>query len=318
MPVHQSPILSAYEMGPSFIDNIVAICKECKKIARLNNVEVFLIDAMPIDDWVQQGCKPAVTNSLILSDISNHKNIKKIPDTFYGVYYNAYLTSTVNQPKKQFNCFMNRMDPIRQSWLYQLVRRKIFDQGYVSFNLDISRMPWYTGWDPYDAFQDQFDHHLKIFQKEHDIIKSKVPYRNFDPDADIIDIVLDSKITVILETYFDNNDIITYSEKTFRALQLPRPWLLFAQKNAVANLRHMGFDVLDDIINHSLYDEIDFVIERQVKILDILQEIMEKDFDHDRLKHAATTNQTLLKNFSNQWFEDFVSSVETVANGISG
>jgi len=313
MPAYQSTVQSAYQMGPIFIDNMNAIVSECCKIATMKNVEVFLIDAMPIDDWVKQGCKPAVTNSIILSDVPNQKNIKKIPDTFYGVYYNAYPVPIINEPKKQFNCFMNRMDPIRQSWLYQFVRRQFFDQGYVSFNMDCRQIPWYVEWDPHDAFQDQFERHLKIFQKEHEIIKSKVPYRNFDLDTDITDIILDSKISVVLETYFHNNDIITYSEKIFRALQLPRPWLLYAQKNAVKYLRHMGFDVLDDVINHSMYDNIDFAIERQVRILDILEANMDKNLDYDRLQKAATSNQNLLKNFSKKWFDDFISCVETAS-----
>lgn len=313
MQSYQPAVQPVHELDPTFTKNLDAVCSKCFKIGRMKNVEVFLIDAMPVDQWIKRGCKPAVTNSIILSDVPNHENIKKIPDTFYGVYYNSYPVSIINEPKKQFNCFMNRMDPIRQSWLYQFVRRKIFDQGFISFNMDLSKIPWYLEWNPHDAFQDQFEHHLKIFQKEHEIIKSKVPYRNFDIDTDITDIILDSKISVILETYFHNNDIITYSEKIFRALQLPRPWLLFGQKNAVKYLRHMGFDVLDDVINHSMYDEIDFAIERQVRILDILEANMDKNFDHDRLEKAATSNQNLLKNFSKKWFEDFLSCVETAA-----
>lgn len=204
---------------------------------------------------------------------------------------------------------MNRMDPIRQSWLYQLVRRGIFDQGYVSFNMDTLLMPEFKGVSPHDAFEKQFNDSMTIFQEEHDFIKSQVPYKNFNDDGDLTSVIVDSEFSIILETFFDQNDVITYSEKMFRALQLPRPWIVFSHQHAVKHLRTMGFDVLDDIVDHSLYDDIDFAITRQTKLLDLAVDLIKQNFDIDRLKQAAIHNQQLLKNFSVTWMDDYINCV---------
>lgn len=301
-----------YRGDPSFKTWTVAE-PECHNLCHRLQVDCYLIDAMPVDEWISGGCRPCVTNSIILSQVPNAEKIIRTADTFYGVYYHNYPIPTRINPSKSFNCLMNRMDTIRQACLYQLVRKKIFDQGYISFNLDVTRIPWYQNWNPIEAFQHQFDSMMQIFKEEHEIIKNKMPYRNFHSNADITDVLLDSKITLILETYFDRNDVITYSEKIFRSLQLPRPWLLFSHKHAVKYLRLIGFDVLDDIIDHSQYDNIDFSIERQSQILTLLEKHIDKDLDHERLERAAMTNQTLLKKFSHVWFEDFVKCVEHAA-----
>lgn len=301
-----------YRLDPSFKTwNVVE--SQCHNLCQRLGIDCYLIDVMPIDKWISEGCRPCVTNSKILAQIPNAEKITKTADTFYGVYYHRYPIPARINPSKAFNCLMNRMDPIRQSWLYQFVRKKIFDQGYISFNLDLTQIPWYQDWNPIEAFQHQFETMMQIFKEEHAFIKPKMPYRNFHPNADITDVLLDSKITVILETYFDRNDVITYSEKIFRSLQLPRPWVLFSHKHAVKYLRLMGFDVLDDIIDHSRYDNIDFSIARQSQILTLLEEIIDKDLDHERLERAAMTNQNLLKKFSHVWLEDFTKCVQDAA-----
>jgi hypothetical protein len=159
----------------------------------------------------------------------------------------------------------------------------------------------------------QFEQNLKIFQTEHDFIKHKVPYRNFVDLGDVAPVCYDSKIGLVIETYFDN-EVITYSEKIFRALQIPRPWLLFCSKYAVKNLRLMGFDVLDDVIDHNSYDELDLPTARQTQILDLLLTYRYLTIDDTRLKRAAQHNQNLLKGFAKSWSQDIMHAIDTVAD----
>lgn len=281
-----------------------------KSYADQRNVGFFNIDRMSVDHWILNGCPPAVTNSIILREIPNKDSLIKMPDSWCGVYYHEYPIGDSIVPSKSYNCFINRMDVVRQTWLYQLIRRGIFEKGYVSFNMDTRE---YNGTDPHAVFQDQFERHCGIFLAEHEFIRSQVPYRNFPESGELTTTCYDSKISLVLETYFDQNEVITYSEKTFRALQIPRPWLLFSHKHAIKHLRKIGFDTLDDVIDHDQYDHSDFAIERQIKLLDMMVDLIDLDFDQDRLDRAALHNQRLLEKFSLTWFDDYMHSIEKAA-----
>jgi hypothetical protein len=281
----------------------------CNNFAKQHGVECFLIDVFPIDSWPGTSTKPMVTTTIILDEISSARRLLRTKETFYGVYYYPYSLEPVANPSKAYNCFINRMDPIRQSWLYQLIRRGIFDQGYISFNMIVCMIPELAHLHPLDAFEQQFHQYHEIFQPEHDAIKAKVPYKNFVCDGDLTQVILDSRFSIVLETYFDKNNVITYTEKIFRALQLPQPWLLFGSQHAVKHVKAMGFDVLDDVVDHDYYDNIETAVERQSKILDLAQNYVNQTFDHDRCAKAARHNQNILQEFSLTWRQDYKDTI---------
>ena len=106
--------------------------------------------------------------------------------------------------------------------------------------------------------------------------------------------------------------MITFSEKTFRSLKLPRPWIMFAQQYAVNYLRELGFDVLDDIVDHS-YDSIEFSIGRQIKLLDIAEQLCNLEFNaalEKRAQQAAEHNSQILNNMFETWYQDVLNSFE--------
>lgn len=277
----------------------------------LNGIKNYLIDLFDYQDWKNSGYPVALTNSIVKTPLPYRDRIFVLDKSFYGIYYHPYDLDENNVlPSKKFNCFINRMDPIRQSWLYQLIRRKLFDQGYVSFNMDISRCPDVVDLGETKAFEYQYQKFLSIFAEEHESIKNSVPYKNFEDHGDITHVVYDSKFSIVLETYFDTNDVVTYSEKIFRALQIPRPWILFSHKHAVSHLRDMGFDVLDDLVEHDLYDNLDSAIERQIQLLNISERMVDQNFDYQRLRQAAKHNQQLMKNFSSTRVDDFNRCLE--------
>lgn len=277
-------------------------------IAKRRGVNAYLIDLFPLERWLQNPV-PAVTNSLFIAPIADQYQIVTTKPSFYGIYYYPYELQSTDSIK-DFNCLMNRMDPMRQSWLYQLIRRDLFDRGFVSFNLDTKNMSSVYGRDPMVCFDKQFENQMKIFQIEHDWIKHRLPYKNFDDTGDVAHVIMQSKFSIVLETYFSETHTITFSEKTFRCLQLPRPWLLYTHPHAVSALRHMGFDLLDDMVDHDLYDRLDNEIDRQVKILDLAQEMCDRVFDHKRLIDAARYNQNLLEKFSTTCESDYIECVQ--------
>ena len=148
-----------------------------------------------------------------------------------------------------------------------------------------------------------FDQGCEIFKHEHELMKSRVPFQNFVGDLD--QIMCDSNISLTIETYFDRPDVIAFSEKIFRALQLPRPFLLYCAPNSIKVLREQGFDVYDDIVNHS-YDKETDSISRQIKILDELEKSKYIVYNAQVLKdfeQRATHNRSLLKQLKREWPE---------------
>lgn len=274
--------------------------------SRQGSLKLAIVDVCQPEDY-QHGKQVLVTTNWLAPGQLDPARYEKIPNSWCGMYAGTVVSKPVAMVKK-FNCFINRMDPIRQSWLYQLVRRGVFDQGLVSFNMDISRLNRIDSTDtPHTVFERQFNQQLQIFQQEHELTRHLVPYRNFD--CDLQTAIMQTEFSIVLETYFSNNNIITYTEKIFRCLKLPRPWVLFAMKDAVAHLRTMGFDVLDDLVNHS-YDTVSFDIERQCAVLDQIEAMCKQTLSNNqiqRCQQAADHNQQLLL----KMFDSFHADVNT-------
>ena len=229
--------------------------------------------------------------------------IHQISPQWYSLYFEHFDQKySESEPVKDFNCFINRMDINRQSWLYLLIRRGLFNKGFVSFNMDVTRLDNY---DPEESaitvFDRQFQTHMTNFEPEHNVARSIVPYRNFD-ETDLSSVLMQSRFSIVLETYFVAPDEITFTEKTFRSLVFPRPWLLYAGPHAVQTLRSWGFDVLDDLVDHSAYDGVEDCIQRQSIILDLAETMCHFDLvaHRERLQQAASHNLDLLR----KWRED--------------
>ena len=316
MPWCQDVGFENFASCENYIYNNKGICNQKIKIIDSNkSLELIGVDACDPTPFLNQKTKLLITNNWIDPAILNSTQYEQFLPSFYGIYA-GIVSNEQATPTKNFNCFIKRMDPIRQSWLYQLIRRGIFDQGYISFSMDISRhianKQCSTVASPWEVFDQQFQEQLSIFKSEHEFIKSCVPYCNFDSNIKLNQIIMDSKFSIVLETYFDQNEIITFSEKIFRCLKLPRPWVMFAMKNAVQNLREMGFDVLDDLIDHS-YDTIDFAIARQIAILDQVEIMCKTQLTTtmiSRCQRAANHNQQLLLKFLETFYKDINSTYE--------
>lgn len=219
---------------------------------------------------------------------------------FYGVYrYDPIYKDRL--PSKLFNCFMNRICITRQSWLYQFQRRSIIDQGFITFNLDYRENDLKHLAGTKELFERIFERGNEIFAKEHEILKDCVPYSNV---VDTLEqSIIDSKISIVIETYFDENRTVAYSEKIFRQLQMPRPFVLFCAQHAVSHLRKLGFNVYDDLVDHS-YDSDPFEIARQVKILNVVDHFKNVVYTQSMLsdfKHRAEHNQKVLDHLKSAW-----------------
>lgn len=232
------------------------------------------------------------------------KTITLAPE-YFGVYYHEF-EYTNSKPTKAFNCFINRGCIFRQSWMYQFVRRSLLDQGHISYWCE-HRLGKLTA-------EEHFESLLignEIFKDEHQQLQGKIPYKNFT--SSIEHTILDSERTVILETFFDDPDANVFTEKIWRSIQLPRPWLLLSSVGAVSCLRDWGFDVFDDYIDHS-YDQEPLNFKRQTMILDQLSRPIDyTDAVLEDFEQRARRNQRLLLKLRQAWPDKFKQALEEIA-----
>jgi hypothetical protein len=278
-----------------------------------NEIGFQLVDGADVQSFVNQYNRVLLTNNYILPSVLPETHYEKLPNSWYGVYVGDLPIESGNVIKN-FNCFINRMDLFRQSWLYQLVRHDLFNQGFVSFNMDIAYVHNRQNKTPMELFEENYHQSMTIFAPEHEWVKKIIPYRNFDSNLSLNTVIMQSKFSIVIETLFDSKCTITFSEKIFRCLKLPRPWVVFSVTNGVKYLRDMGFDVLDDIVDHS-YDSVEKDIDRQVKILVEVKNLCQliiTDKLQTRLNLAAKKNQQLLQVLSKDFYQDIVVAQKNI------
>lgn len=165
-----------------------------------------------------------------------------------------------------YNCFMNRERGDRDRVFTLLKQRNILDKGLVSY-----------------------------LARDYDTVNRH---------GTLEQCIIDTNISLILETY-TRDDAIVFSEKIFRAIQLPRPWLLYCSPYSIELLRSHGFDVLDDMVNTE-YDTEKNHWMRLDLILDQLETFIDRQYtpnEYERFKQAATHNQQLLASLLYGWPE---------------
>ena len=165
-----------------------------------------------------------------------------------------------------YNCFMNRERGDRDRVFALLKQRNILDKGLVSY---------------LDRDYDTVNRHGTLEQ-----------------------CIIDTNVSLILETY-TRDEAIVFSEKIFRAIQLPRPWLLYCSPFSIELLRSHGFDVLDDMVDTTYDTEKNHWMRLDI-ILDQLETFIDRQYtrsDYERFKQAATHNQQLLASLLHSWPE---------------
>jgi hypothetical protein len=238
--------------------------------------------------------------------ITDNIPLKPIAGTLISVvpeFWSIWRFDPVYQDRpatKTYNCFMNRPRGDRSTVFYELIKRNMLDQGIVSFNVNA---------DEYEQQYNQFE--SSKYQPEHEVGRQLIPYNTVNSTLE--QCIIDSCVSVILETYTSDSHIV-FSEKLFRAIQLPRPWLLYCSPESVKYLRHYGFDLLDDYVDHA-YDNITNHGKRLLNILDQLETFQDRqysDVDYARFQQAAEHNQKLLDNFVQKWPNRFATILDTI------
>ena len=259
-----------------------------------------------------------ITNSTI-ETTQFKKNIHCVNQSFYGLYHFKYPINLHVTIEKDFNFFCNRADPIRQWFFYHIILRNWLDRGYISFLCNNSGDPRFSELNQLDVFEQNYQQWFLQFEPEHIKIKDKIPFCNFNENADLSNLILASKFSIVTESHFFDNQTTAFTEKIMRCLQLPRPWVLLTTQHGIQKLRDWGFDVLDDVVNHD-YDLIADEENRRNRIIECAEYLISNlDISKilDRCVQAAIHNQKLLESWWNVWFINMDKDFETACQKVS-
>ena len=233
--------------------------------------------------------------------------IYRVPSSFYGIY--SYMPKDQNWcPDRDYTFAVNRLDYKRMQVLLQLYQHIGFDSGYVNFNCDIGGREVAPEQARRQIFLDQAQTNAGTTEEHNAFAKLSqlVPVKNHTLNHDQMYTL--SWLNIIIETYSSDN-VISLSEKIFRCLVTPVPWVMYAGRYAIAKLRELGFDVMDDIVDHSY----DCLMESQHKITHFIISAQNNITSlkcqnwtqvKSRGQAAAFHNQTLLAELLRIWGEN--------------
>lgn len=122
-----------------------------------------------------------------------------------------------------------------------------------------------------------------------------------------------SRVNIITETILEGNEI-HITEKTWKAIYLGIPFLIYASKNHLKNLKEMGFKTFDTLINED-YDE----MSGNAKIKQIIDsaEELSKIYNNPDVLEICRFNQEkyLDKNFRKEIYKNsFLNNIVNIKN----
>jgi hypothetical protein len=239
-------------------------------------------------------------------------NLLPVPPSFFHIYGHDQQLEWI--PDRSFSFSVNRIDDRRFRLMLELGKRAYLDNGYVNFNCQLQtsdphpvdhallRQRFESCWMNLSQ-QDQ-----ENYSASYSMLAPLMPVKNYGIDHE--DMHLRSRCNMVVESYGSDTSV-AFSEKIFRALQVPVPWTLYGGHYAVAYLESLGFDCMSDIINHNHYDQLK-EIEDKARIfiwfsLKWARECMAHDHVilRDRCRAAADHNRALLASYRETWQEDF-------------
>ena len=229
--------------------------------------------------------------------------VARVPDSFYGIYSYQPADQTW-QPDRDYTFAVNRIDFKRMRILSHLHQRLKFDSGYVNFNCVQGRNT-----DPQHNFHALLEHASAEEKMRLKQLATMMPVKNYNIDHD--QTYTHSWLNIIIETYSSDN-VVALSEKIFRCLVTPVPWISYSGRYTIARLRALGFDVLDDIVDHrydrliEAHHKISAFIETACVTIDSLKQ-HNWEVLSQRCQTAAAHNQQQLATMKSAWPTDFAA-----------
>jgi len=202
-----------------------------------------------------------------------------------------FLQHLINRKKEWYEELFNRTN--RYNFICLNGKEKDFRMKVVNYLKQVGSNYYIThGWNN-NSFPD-------AKYKDYD-------FDNADNFIKLLPLYRGSNVNIVTETLYNESHGII-SEKTldaFVAMQLP---IFVSYKGMVNDLRNYGFDVYDDVIDHS-YDTMDNSV-RWKAAIDLNQHIINGDYDYESLLPRLKQNQDYIINgYLNVLIENFLHQV---------
>jgi hypothetical protein len=269
------------------------------------------------------------SNTAVITDnympLATQYQIYQLPQSYFGIF-NYTPADQEYCPAARFHFSANRLDHQRLHLMLEFIKQvgsleDIVKYDFVNFN----------GWDPtspnqtlHDIVQNVCKHwneltHLHCdYSQYFDQLIDQLPLLNHN--LTIEQAHVSSQLNLVIETYAGDASV-AFSEKIFRALVTSAPWTLFSAKNAVRYLQTLGFDTIEDLVDHS-YDDHPHNHYKIKNYINSSQQVQQHLQTNDatavkqRCVQAAAHNQQILQQMQQSWPQDFARWLPTVIEQI--
>lgn len=240
-------------------------------------------------------------------DFTSDYTVWQVPISYFGVY--SYRPSLQQwSPSSDLGLCIHRIDEQRTKILLEFICMQGSLDDFMRYNLVNFNAMTATG--PNETLQDLVHNWRRYLPAERspvvDTISDMLPLRNHALLPEQVHVRV--WLNCVIETYA--GDSHAFSEKIFRALVTPAPWVVYAADSAVAYLKSIGFDVLDDLVDHA-YESHNTHWNQKINTFveachSNVKQIKKQNFDFVRRRclAAAQHNQELLAKMRQQWPDD--------------
>lgn len=269
------------------------------------------------------------SNTTVITDnympLTTQYQVFQLPQSYFGIF-NYTPEHREYCPTARFHFSANRLDHQRLHLMLEFIYQagslaNILKYDFVNFN----------GWDPNGPNQTSQDivHNIQKYWNElthlhddysrsFDQLIAQLPLRNHTQSVEQAHV--SSLLNLVIETYAGDASI-ALSEKIFRALVTPAPWTIFSAKNAVQYLKTLGFDVIDDLVDHSYDSNIhdSHKVKKYIKSSRQSQEYLQTldtNYIKQRCMQSANHNQKILQQMQKSWPSDFAQWLPSVIEKI--
>jgi hypothetical protein len=244
----------------------------------------------------------------------------QLPTSYFGVFNYTPANQDYN-PTCRFNFSVNRLDAQRELILFELINQttnleSVLQQDYINFNCRDTQGANNTVDDikfNFLKYWAQLSRLDSMYTSLMEQVVDAVPIKNHNLSVEQAHV--SAWLVPVIETY-SGNDNIAFSEKIFRALVTPVPWTVYSATGAVEYLKTLGFDVLDDLVDHeynNVHQDAPYGL-KKIKAyikssIDMYDQLKTGNFDQIKARclQAAQHNQQVLTQLQQQWPRDFAN-----------
>lgn len=208
---------------------------------------------------------------------------------------NAYHSVHWQHKQKPFNLLLGKPKPSRCYSMMLSKRHNLIDNNFISFNAMNHTI--FLDDECYNSFSEQEKQWLKDVKQMYVDCEPMLDdnlYQNTYaiPGAKVWQ---QSLLSAVNEAMFTSTNIF-FSEKIFRTFENFHPFVLIGQAKSLDLLRKEGFDLFDDILDHS-YDNITDGLGRVVKVFETLKDVHYRFNDYVDLFNNREIEHRLKRNY---------------------